>query len=168
MPSQLPSLRHIAMPDIAQFSTLPLLKIKTDGDVRIWRTTRGYQDYGLFLRRLNESVVGYFLPWSSPSISEVILRHTFTLIVSHIILACQTTRSIVTLLDTLDGWIDDIPPLSTPQRFGNIAFRTWGKRLEEVSCYLHVRIYSVLTLYSKRTPFYLHYCRRNTQQLYPI
>ena len=37
------------------------------------------------------------------------------------------------LLDTLDQWIEEIPPLNTPQRFGNLAFRTWGARLEEVS-----------------------------------
>lgn len=36
------------------------------------------------------------------------------------------------LLDTLDRWIDEIPPLPTPQRFGNLAFRSWGKRLESV------------------------------------
>lgn len=36
------------------------------------------------------------------------------------------------LLDTLESWIQDIPPQNTPQRFGNIAFRTWGARLEEV------------------------------------
>jgi hypothetical protein len=36
------------------------------------------------------------------------------------------------MLDILDAWIDDIPPLPTPQRFGNLAFRTWGKRLEDV------------------------------------
>ncbi len=36
------------------------------------------------------------------------------------------------MLDKLDQWIDEIPPLPTPQRFGNLAFRTWGKRLEEV------------------------------------
>lgn len=36
------------------------------------------------------------------------------------------------MLDALDGWIDEIPPLPTPQRFGNLAFRTWGKRLESV------------------------------------
>jgi serine/threonine-protein phosphatase 2A activator len=40
------------------------------------------------------------------------------------------------MLDTLDRWIDDIPPLPTPQRFGNVAFRAWGKRLEDV-CVLH-------------------------------
>ncbi|TDL25553.1 Phosphotyrosyl phosphatase activator [Rickenella mellea] len=37
----------------------------------------------------------------------------------------------VRLLDQLDSWIDEIPPLPTPQRFGNLAFRTWGKRLED-------------------------------------
>jgi len=36
------------------------------------------------------------------------------------------------LLDELDRWIDEIPPLPTAQRFGNLAFRTWGKRLEQV------------------------------------
>lgn len=44
----------------------------------------------------------------------------------------QAIIKTLALLDTLDGWIDDIPPQETPQRFGNLAFRTWGKRLEEV------------------------------------
>ncbi|KAG6816667.1 hypothetical protein H0H87_004027 [Tephrocybe sp. NHM501043] len=35
------------------------------------------------------------------------------------------------LLNTLDRWIGEIPPLDSPQRFGNLAFRTWGARLEE-------------------------------------
>ena len=38
----------------------------------------------------------------------------------------------IALLDRLDAWIDEIPPLPTPQRFGNLSFRTWGKRLEDV------------------------------------
>jgi len=41
------------------------------------------------------------------------------------------------LLEVLTGWIDEIPPLTTPQRFGNLAFRTWGRRLEEVGCLIH-------------------------------
>jgi hypothetical protein len=36
------------------------------------------------------------------------------------------------MFQTLDSWIDEIPALETPQRFGNLAFREWGKRLEEV------------------------------------
>jgi serine/threonine-protein phosphatase 2A activator len=42
---------------------------------------------------------------------------------------------VLSLLDELDGWINEIPPLQTAQRFGNLAFRTWGKRLEEVCSY---------------------------------
>ncbi|THU98369.1 Phosphotyrosyl phosphatase activator [Dendrothele bispora CBS 962.96] len=93
---------------------LPKQVIKTDHDVEIWRTTRSYKDYSVFLHRLTESVVGVFLPWSSDSHSQAI-------------------ESLITLLDTLDSWIDEIPPLDTPQRFGNLAIRTWGKRLEERS-----------------------------------
>ena len=44
----------------------------------------------------------------------------------------QAIKGIIALLDQLDSWIDEIPPLPTPQRFGNLAFRIWGKRLEEV------------------------------------
>lgn len=40
--------------------------------------------------------------------------------------------AVLAALDELDAWIDEIPPLQTPQRFGNLAFRTWGKRLEDV------------------------------------
>lgn len=53
------------------------------------------------------------------------------------------------LLDTLDLWIEEIPPLQTPQRFGNLAFRTWGQRLEEVQSYLHFRWQSISSLKQK-------------------
>jgi hypothetical protein len=38
------------------------------------------------------------------------------------------------MLDDLSHWVEDIPPLPTPQRFGNLAFRTWGRRLDTVCC----------------------------------
>jgi serine/threonine-protein phosphatase 2A activator len=41
---------------------LPTLKIHTDHDVDTWRDTNGYRDYALFLRRLNEAVVGNHIP----------------------------------------------------------------------------------------------------------
>lgn len=52
----------------------------------------------------------------------------------------QAIESTLRLLDTLDGWIDDIPPLPTPQRFGNLAFRTWGKRVDNVSFSYHLMV----------------------------
>lgn len=35
-------------------------------------------------------------------------------------------------LDTIESWIEEIPLQSSPQRFGNLAFREWGKLLEDV------------------------------------
>ena len=46
------------------------------------------------------------------------------------------------LLDELDRWIDEVPPLPTPQRYGNLAFRTWGERLEQVFLFPLFDIYT--------------------------
>lgn len=48
----------------------------------------------------------------------------------------QAVVSTLQLFAKLDAWITEIPPLPTPQRFGNLAFRTWGKRLEDVGLQL--------------------------------
>ncbi|KAJ7246605.1 hypothetical protein B0H12DRAFT_1235533 [Mycena haematopus] len=113
MVHQLAQLREISLADVSVLD-LPTLKIQTDEDVQIWRRSRSYQDYAIFLRRLNESVVGRDIPPTDSVPSEAI-------------------RNIIALLDSLDAWIDEIPPQISPQRFGNLAFRTWGKRLEEES-----------------------------------
>ncbi|EGO24892.1 hypothetical protein SERLADRAFT_349062 [Serpula lacrymans var. lacrymans S7.9] len=111
-PQELLPLRHVTISEITEYAALPVQKIHSDHDVDYWKTTKGYRDYALFLRRLNEAVVGHMLLWT-PSASS------------------QPVKRMFELLDTLDGWIEEIPPLPTPQRFGNLAFRTWGARLEE-------------------------------------
>ncbi|KAF5364411.1 hypothetical protein D9758_010690 [Tetrapyrgos nigripes] len=108
---QVQELRQIHLRDV-QNRRPPEHVIKTDQDVEFWRSARSYKDYSIFLHRLTESVVGVFLPWNSESDSDAI-------------------SSIISMLETLDRWIDEIPPLDSPQRFGNLSFRTWGKRLEE-------------------------------------
>lgn len=40
----------------------PTHRIRMEDDVGTWKSTRGYQDYLLFLHRLSESVVGHSLP----------------------------------------------------------------------------------------------------------
>ncbi|KAI0319067.1 serine/threonine-protein phosphatase 2A activator 1 [Amylostereum chailletii] len=77
-----------------------------------WTLTRGYHDYRVFLRRLNDAVIGRELPYIETEPSEA-------------------AQAVLLMLSILDTWIEEIPPLPTPQRFGNLAFRTWGKRLEE-------------------------------------
>lgn len=39
---------------------------------------------------------------------------------------------IVSILDKLDEWAEDTPLRLDAQRFGNLAFRDWGRRVEEV------------------------------------
>ncbi|KAF9456443.1 hypothetical protein BDZ94DRAFT_1292860 [Collybia nuda] len=112
MSDSTPNLREISLLQVPKIEMLPKPRIKTDHDLEVWRKTRSYQDYSLFLRRLNEAVVGHYLPWNETTTSQSILRT-------------------ITLLDELDTWIDEIPPQESPQRFGNLAFRTWGSRLEE-------------------------------------
>jgi serine/threonine-protein phosphatase 2A activator len=41
-------------------------------------------------------------------------------------------KGMVSLLDKLDVWIEETPPIEQPQRFGNQAFRTWYKKVKEV------------------------------------
>ena len=42
---------------------LPTLHIRTDADVEAWKCTTGYRDFGVWVRLLNESVVGVEMPW---------------------------------------------------------------------------------------------------------
>ncbi|KAH7869396.1 uncharacterized protein C8R40DRAFT_1163575 [Lentinula edodes] len=89
-------LRRIILPDIHSLQ-LPTKKNFDEEDVEIWRRTQGFRDLIIFLRRLNEAVVGITIPWSSKFRRQAVL-------------------SMVTLIDTLDGWIEDISPLNSPQR----------------------------------------------------
>lgn len=100
---------------------LPQKKIHTDDDVVAWHKTRGYRDFWLFLLRLNEAVVNHAVPRVDGSCSP-------------------TAAVLISILDELDSWIDDIPPLRSPQRFGNLAFRTWGDRLTQKSDQLLERL----------------------------
>ncbi|KAG8937262.1 Serine/threonine-protein phosphatase 2A activator 1 [Tulasnella sp. 418] len=103
-----PPLRQVILP---HNPTIPTKKIVTDEDVAHWKASPGYIDYGLFVRRLNEAVVGHYLPYTEPKSDAV--------------------AKTVALLDEIEKWVEDIPPQESPQRFGNLAFRDWGKRLEE-------------------------------------
>lgn len=47
-------------------------------------------------------------------------------------LESDVTKGMVSLLDKLDVWIEETPPIEQPQRFGNQAFRTWYKKVKEV------------------------------------
>ena len=73
------------------------------------------------------------------------------------------------MLVELTAWVDDIPPYPTAQRFGNLAFREYGKRLVEV---LVDRVCSVVRLLTCHYPssgpklFYKRCCRLSSMLLY--
>lgn len=52
------------------------------------------------------------------------------------------------ILDTLFQWIKDIPPLESPQRFGNRAFKSFIQNLIQVryAYFIHIHIFIPLTV----------------------
>ena len=71
MGQELPLLRDISLSEVSSLSELPKAQIKTDEDLEHWKSMQSYQDFILFLRRLNESVVGTCLPWIPEHRSQV-------------------------------------------------------------------------------------------------
>jgi hypothetical protein len=63
--------RDISLSEVSSLSELPKARIKTDEDLEHWKSMQSYRDYILFLRRLNESVVGTSLPWIPEHRSQV-------------------------------------------------------------------------------------------------
>ena len=45
----------------------------------------------------------------------------------------SVVKGLIKILDVLDSWINEIPPVEQQQRFGNKAFRDWHIRLETVT-----------------------------------
>ena len=55
------------------------------------------------------------------------------------------------MLRTINRWIDEIPPLKQPSRFGNKAYRIWNDKL----CKVHSILFSmtlIMTSYQQEGP----------------
>ena len=155
MRQKLPFLRGISLSEVASLPAVPTTKIRTDDDLEHWKSMQSYRDYIIYLRRLNDSVVGTSLPWIPKRHSQVwfCVNLFFCWFVYLSRKKKQKQKSVdrlLVLLDTLEQWIIEIRPLQSPQRFGNLAFRTWGQRLEEVGIYrfslrhMHININRVV------------------------
>ncbi|XP_059145992.1 serine/threonine-protein phosphatase 2A activator-like [Physella acuta] len=89
----------------------PEKQIKLPNDIPRWEKSQAYSDLLGFILALNEAV-------KNKKIRDQ--YHSSPLI-----------EKLVNMLDQLDKWIDEIPPIDQPQRFGNKAFRTWFNKLKE-------------------------------------
>ncbi|XP_046736191.1 serine/threonine-protein phosphatase 2A activator-like isoform X1 [Diprion similis] len=97
-------------PDDHEF-VVPKKAIKIPDDMISWQKSEAYFEYLGFLLALNESVQG--------KSSDVECSQS------------QTVVKTVDMLKKFDEWIDAIPPIDQPQRFGNKSFRLWHAKLLE-------------------------------------
>ncbi|XP_054281888.1 serine/threonine-protein phosphatase 2A activator [Macrosteles quadrilineatus] len=79
--------------------------------MEIWLKSEAYLEYIGFITAMNREVKGKPLSVSCPE-SEV-------------------TAGVLSLLEKLDVWITETPPIQQPQRFGNKAFKTWYTKVKE-------------------------------------
>nr|KAF6434269.1 protein phosphatase 2 phosphatase activator [Molossus molossus] len=98
-------------PAATQNFIIPKKEIHTVPDMGKWKRSQAYADYIGFILTLNEGVKGKKLTFEY-KVSEAI-------------------EKLVALLNTLDRWIDETPPMDQPSRFGNKAYRTWYAKLDE-------------------------------------
>ncbi|KAI9316221.1 hypothetical protein BX666DRAFT_2019389 [Dichotomocladium elegans] len=102
--TQLPTLLATYTP------TVPRKCIHTQADIQPFADSKAFSRLLTFLIILNESV-------RKKKISHPCHESE------------QTTR-ILAMLNTLDTWLAEFPPLNNPQRFGNKAFREWLGKVE--------------------------------------
>uniref|UniRef100_K7FCX1 Serine/threonine-protein phosphatase 2A activator n=1 Tax=Pelodiscus sinensis TaxID=13735 RepID=K7FCX1_PELSI len=100
-----------AIAPLCQSFMIPKKEINMVPDMAKWKRSQAYADYIGFILTLNEGIKGKKLTCEY-KVSEPI-------------------EKLMELLDTLDRWIDETPPVSQPSRFGNKAFRTWYAKLDQ-------------------------------------
>lgn len=90
---------------------IPSRAILSPGDLERFQTCQTYTKFTAFLEHLNESVR-----------NQKLTSQTFK---------SPVVEALVTILDTVQRWIDEIPPQDVGlSRFGNASFKTWYDRLE--------------------------------------
>ncbi|EWM23753.1 phosphotyrosyl phosphatase activator family protein [Nannochloropsis gaditana] len=86
--------------------------ITTQTDLEAFQNSKTYADFLAFIRACNQSVRGIAISQDYPNKNGPVVS------------------ALVAYLEEAWGWVDDIPALQQPMRFGNKAFRTWHARLE--------------------------------------
>uniref|UniRef100_A0A8C9M1Y8 Serine/threonine-protein phosphatase 2A activator n=1 Tax=Panthera tigris altaica TaxID=74533 RepID=A0A8C9M1Y8_PANTA len=127
-------------PPATQNFIIPKKEIHTVPDMGKWKRSQAYADYIGFVLTLNEGVKGKKLTFEY-KVSEVgTSREPLPKQPIESCARCPrraraeneiAIEKLVALLNTLDRWIDETPPVDQPSRFGNKAYRTWYAKLDE-------------------------------------
>lgn len=100
------------------FTPTPFKRITSLKHLQSFFSSTSARHFLDFILSLNESI-------TTISLTDAIRHHE-----KH---PSQHIISLLSILDTLDSWIDEIPPAQHTLRYGNPAFRTWFSRLEETT-----------------------------------
>lgn len=93
----------------------PKREIMNMPDMAKWKRSAAYTEYINFIQNLNDSVKGASLDPEDVQASNL----------------PGTIVSLLNLIKKLSGWVDEVPPIQQPQRFGNKAFKTWLTKVRE-------------------------------------
>lgn len=91
----------------------PEKAVKSITDMGIWEKSEAYMEYTGFIATLNEAIKGKPLS-----------------------VDCKVNCSIsklMAMLDKIEKYIEEFPPIEQPQRFGNAAFRDWLMQVKSTS-----------------------------------
>ncbi|KFO10185.1 Serine/threonine-protein phosphatase 2A activator, partial [Balearica regulorum gibbericeps] len=131
---------EVALP-VQQNFMIPKKEINMVSDMAKWKRSQAYADYMGFILTLNEGVRGKKLTceYKVSEVGEEFASSSPLHFVEgwHIPVLLATLgkdgpiEKLVALLNTLDRWIDETPPVDQPSRFGNKAFRTWYAKLDQ-------------------------------------
>uniref|UniRef100_A0A1B6C8Y1 Serine/threonine-protein phosphatase 2A activator n=1 Tax=Clastoptera arizonana TaxID=38151 RepID=A0A1B6C8Y1_9HEMI len=91
--------------------TVPIRAVLKMEDMAVWEKSEAYYEYLGFISAMNEAIKGKTLQIDC--------------------LQTDVISGLLQLLNKVDDWIAEIPPLEQPQRFGNKAFKIWYTRLKE-------------------------------------
>ncbi|XP_050225260.1 uncharacterized protein LOC126674792 [Mercurialis annua] len=91
----------------------PIKKIQSPDDIRRFHNSTAGQNFLGFIVALSESIRGCKI---SDQFHESL-----------------TIKTLISILQTLINWIEEIPPVQQSARYGNVSYRTWQNRLEQNS-----------------------------------
>ncbi|XP_055680579.1 serine/threonine-protein phosphatase 2A activator [Lutzomyia longipalpis] len=95
-------------PDVFQ---LPTKCVKSAMDIQAWEHSEAYHELIGFINSVSMSIQGKKISSEVPKTAGV--------------------DKVLGLFGKLNAWVEEIPPVDQPQRFGNSAYRTWHQRMRE-------------------------------------
>lgn len=121
----------------------PIKQIKTHDDLATFQKSKSMAVYLAFLEKCSQAVTGKKVSDHYPaspvrdfSLCFPSLRHCLPLphllLTLHFIEQKQIIDRICDVYNVLGTYIDEIPPIQQPMRYGNKAFRAWLEKVREV------------------------------------